>query len=301
MAKALSKYLDAKALLSLANAKMTARYLVEGQFAGAHRSPFHGFAIEFAGHRGYVPGDDLRHLDWKVYFKTHRLVIKQYEQETNFVCHLLIDTSQSMRYGSGAVTKLEYAKHLAMCLTYLVVKQSDAVGLATFDERLRQVFPASMSLTQVYRTAGLFEDLEPANKTEMGSVLLDYAQRVRRRGIVIILSDFFGDTSALIRGVQRLRYDNHEVVLFHILDDWEIHFPFEGITKFVGLEDDDEELTQPEDIRQQYLDRFQEYLRTLRRSCEGNRVEHVLANTAVPHGHMLMGYLNSRRELVSTK
>ena len=298
MAKALSKYLNARTLMYLAHVKMTAKHLVEGQFAGQHRSPFHGFAIEFAGHRGYVPGDDLKHLDWRVYFKTDRLVIKQYEQETNFVCHLVIDKSRSMHYASGGVSKFEYAKQLAMCLTYLIVKQSDSVGLATFDEKLREVFPPSTSLSQVYRTAQLFDDLEPSEKTDLGRILMDYSQRIRRRGIVIVMSDFFGDQESLMRGLQRLRYDHHEVVLFHILDDYEVRFPFEGMTKFIGLEvPEDEELTQPEQIRRQYLSRINEFLRNLRRTCERNRIEHVLANTAVPQGHMLLGYLNSRREL----
>jgi len=301
LAKALSKYLDPAALMYLARANMTAKYLVEGQFAGAHRSPFHGFAIEFAGHRGYVPGDDVKHIDWRVYFKTDRLNVKQYEQETNFVCHLLIDKSESMLYGSGDITKLEYAKRLAMCLTYLIVKQSDSVGLATFDERLGDIFPPSTTMTQVYRAAGLFDRLEASQKTDVGRVIMDYAQRIRRRGIVIIMSDFFGDERSLIRAIQRLRYDHHEVVLFHILDDWELRFPFEGATRFVGLEVPDEEMTQPEHIRAQYLERMNGFIRKLRRGCERNRVEHVLVNTTMSPGHMLLGYISSRREMVASK
>ena len=297
----LSKYLDPKALIRLGNVDITAKYLVEGHFAGAHRSPFHGFAIEFAGHRGYVPGDDVKHIDWSVYFRTGRLCIKQYEQETNFVCHLLIDKSESMLYGSGAYSKLEYAKRLAMCLTYLIVKQSDAAGLETFDEEIRHQFAPSTAVTQVYRVASLFDDLEPSKKTDMGRILMDYSQRIGRRGIVIILSDFFTELRSLLRGLQRLRYDQHEVVLLHILDDHEIRFPFDGMTKFVGLEVPDEELTQPEHIRRQYLERMNAFLRRLRRTCDRNRVEHVLVNTAVPPGHMLLGYLSSRHEMVAHK
>lgn len=301
MAKALSKYLDPRSLMSLSHTSMTAKYLIEGHFAGAHRSPFHGFAVEFAGHRGYVPGDDVKHLDWRVYFKTGKLAIKQYEQETNFVCHLLIDKSESMLYGSGPVNKLEYAKRLAMCLSYLIVHQSDSVGLATFDEHLCDMLPPSTSITQVYRTATLFDDLVPSRKTDVGKIIMEYASRIRRRGIVIIMSDFFGDNKSLIRALQRLRYDKHEVVLFHILDDYEINFPFEGMTKFIGLEVDWEELTQPENIKKLYLERVSDFMKELRRSCERNRVEHVLCNTAVSPGSMLLGYLNSRRAMIGSK
>jgi uncharacterized protein (DUF58 family) len=301
MSSTLSKYLDPRTLSQLLHAKMSAKYLVEGHYAGQHRSPFYGFAVEFAGHREYVPGDDIKHLDWRVYFKTERLAIKQYEQETNFICHLLIDKSESMQFGSTEMTKLEYAKHLATCLTYLIVRRADAVGLGTFDEQLVDVLPPLTSMSQVFQIAELFENLQPTSKTGIGEVLTDYARRIGRRGIVIIMSDFFGDHDSLMRGIQRLRYDNHEVVLFHILDDSELTFPFEGMTRFIGLETAGDHLTQPENIRQDYLDKMNNFIDTLRRNCDANRVEHVLVNTSVSQGHMLMGYLNSRREMVPQK
>src|SRR6476646_2915807 len=229
MAKSiLSRYLDADVLTHVAGRHIEPRDLVIGNLAGAHKSPLSGFAVEFAGHREYVPGDDPRHVDWRVYFNRDKYFVKQYELETNFVCHLVLDVSASMRYGEGEQQKLLYAAQIAMALGYSIVRQSDKVSLFTFDDRVRGFVAPSNSMAQVVRMTEHLDRIDPVEKTGLNRCLAEIAGRLGRREIVMIFSDFFTDVGELEPVLHRLRYDHHEVVLFHAMHHDELTFELGG-------------------------------------------------------------------------
>ncbi len=290
----LSRYLDPAVLTRVAGRRLEPRGLVMGNLAGAHKSPNHGFAVEFAGHREYVPGDDPKHLDWRLYFTRDKFFVKQYEMETNFVCHLVLDVSASMRYGEGSHQKLLYASQMAVLLGHAIVKQSDKASLATFDEEVLAFVPPSNSMAQIARMTEHLDAVEPRKKTRMASCLVELAGRMRRREIVMVFSDFFTDLGALEPALERLRYHRHEVVLFQVLHHDELHFDFQGMVKFVGLEVPEEFVTQPQDLREAYLRALSRFNGTLEEICQRNRVERVLVDTGRGMGEVLIDYLNQR-------
>jgi uncharacterized protein (DUF58 family) len=290
----LFRYLDPKTLSRMANRPLAPRGLVIGNLAGAHKSPLSGFAVEFAGHREYVPGDDPKHVDWRVYFTREKYFVKQYELETNFVCHLALDVSKSMRYGEGAEQKLEYAARMAATLGFAVVRQSDKVSLTTFDTRIRGFVPPSNSMSQAARMTHHLDEIEAVEKTDLAGCLFQLASRTGRREIVMIFSDFFGDLDTLEDALHRLRYQNHEVVLFQTLHHHELTFEFDAMTKFVGLEATDELLAQPEDLRRGYLDAMSRFNEHLEEIAARNRCERVLVDTSQPIHQVLIDYLNRR-------
>ena len=294
----LSRYLDPEVLSRVADRHIEPQGLVIGNLAGAHKSPLSGFAVEFAGHREYVWGDDPKHIDWRVYFTRDKYFIKQYEMETNFVCHLVLDVSSSMRYGEGREQKLLYAAQMATTLGYSIVRQSDKVSLATFDERIVGFVPPSNNMSQVVRMTEHLDQIQPVQKTRMAECLAELTSRMRRREIVLVFSDFFTDLPLLESALQRMRYNRHEVVLFHILHHDELAFEFDGLIKFVGLEDADELLMQPEDLRAAYLRAFQRFETQLDDLCQRNRIERVRVDTGRNLGEVLVDYLN-QRSLVS--
>ena len=293
-ASVLSRYLNPEVLSRVADRTVEPRGLVLGNLAGAHKSPLSGFAVEFAGHRDYVVGDDPKHIDWRLYYKRDRLSIKQYEMETNFVCHLLLDVSASMRYGDDQSQKLLYAAQAATTLGYSIVNQSDKVSLATFDDRVRGYIPPSNSLSQIHRKTHHFDELEPVEKTRMADCLTELTGRMGRREIVMIFSDFFTDMEELEAALQRMRYNRHEVVLFHVLHHHERTFEFEGMVRFLGLEEVSEYLTQTEDIRRGYLDVLQRYETNLDDICRRNSIERVPVDTSLNLGDVLVDHLNQR-------
>ena len=293
-ASVLSRYLNPEVLSRVADRTVEPRGLVLGNLAGAHKSPLSGFAVEFAGHRDYVVGDDPKHIDWRLYYKRDRLSIKQYEMETNFVCHLLLDVSASMRYGDDRQQKLLYAAQAATTLGYSIVNQSDKVSLATFDDRVRGYIPPSNSLSQIHRMTHHLDELEPVEKTNMAECLTELTGRMGRREIVMIFSDFFTDMQALEGALQRMRYHRHEVVLFHVLHHHERSFEFEGMVKFLGLEEVSEYLTQTEDIRRGYLDAVGRYETALDDICRRNSIERVAIDTSLDLGDVLVEHLNHR-------
>jgi uncharacterized protein (DUF58 family) len=265
-----------------------------GNLAGAHKSPLSGFAVEFAGHREYVPGDDPKHIDWRVYFTREKYFIKQYEMETNFVCHLLLDVSASMRYGEGREQKLLYAAQMATTLGYSVIRQSDKVSLATFDERILGFVQPSNSMGQVVRMTNHLDDIQPVHKTRMAECLTELTGRMKRREIIMIFSDFFTDLDALEKALQRMRYNRHEVVLFQVMHHDELDFSFNGMVKFIGLEIPQELLTQPDELRQGYLRAMRKFNDRFEEICQRNRIERVLVDTSRDMGEVFVNYLNQR-------
>jgi uncharacterized protein (DUF58 family) len=290
----LSRYLDPEVLSQIADRHFEPRGLVIGNLAGAHKSPLSGFAVEFAGHREYAPGDDPKHIDWRVYFNRDKFFVKQYELETNFVCHLLLDVSASMRYGEGSRQKLMYASQMAATLGYSIVRQSDKVSLATFDSQVRGFVTPSNSMDQIVRLTQHLDEVNAVEKTAMADCLMELATRMGRREIVVVFSDFFTDLDQIEAAIQRMRYQRHEVVLMQVLHHDELTFPFDSMTKFIGLEIPDELLVQPEDLRRGYLAAFQRFQDRLEEVAQRNRCERVLVDTARPMAETFADYLNRR-------
>ncbi|MEZ0268242.1 MAG: DUF58 domain-containing protein [Phycisphaerae bacterium] len=279
---------------------MHARYVVEGYMAGEHKSPFRGFAIEFTQHREYVPGDDIRHLDWKVLGRTDRYYLKQYEQETNYVAHLVLDGSESMKYGSvgrpggATLTKLQYAKALAACLSYLILHQRDAVAVGTFDTSMRNYIPRTGNLASIHNIMQTLSAFNPTGQTNIGQVLHDLAGQIKRKGITILISDLFDDEAKILDGIQHIRFGGSEVVVFHVMDPYELEFPFQGMVEFDGLELPEKLMTRPREIRKSYLKEVEAFRTRIREGCERQNTHYQLVNTVHPLHEMLAGYLAFR-------
>ena len=263
--------------------------------SGVHRSPFHGFSIEFAEHREYVPGDDIRHVDWKVWSKTDKYYLKQYEEETNLLLYLLLDSSESMSYASGSnVSKFKYAQFVASALAYMVLQQQDSVGLATFDDGVRRYLrPAgqTMHLKEILHVL----DVTPArSKSDLGIVFNDLAERFKKRGVVAILSDFFDEVPRIIAGLKHLRHRRHEVIVFHILDPAELEFPFRDTTLFKGMEGMADLLTEPHALRRAYQEELGTFLETLKKGCRMIDIDYVPLRTDQDLDVALSSYLAAR-------
>jgi uncharacterized protein (DUF58 family) len=291
--------LDADAIARGESLGILARTVVEGYRVGEHRSPFRGFAIEFAQHREYTIGDDIRHLDWKVLGRTDRYYIKQYEQDTNFVAQLLIDGSESMNYGSGKITKLHYAKVLAACLAYLILLQRDAVALHVFDTEMRETMTRTDNIAKIHTIMDRLAAFEATQQTRLGSALSDIARMTKARGIVVVISDLFDDEEAFEKGVQQIRFGGSEVVVFHVMDPYELEFPFEGIVEFIGLEEMPRLKTNPAAIRKSYLESMNAFRQRVRGICDRSGSHYILANTKFPLGEMLSGYLAFRHKVAA--
>ena len=289
------KLLDPRAIARAEALGMNARFIVEGYMAGEHKSPYRGFAIEFAQHREYAPGDDVRHLDWKVQAKTERYYIKQYEQETNFVAHLLLDGSESMKYGSGEISKLEYGKMMAACLAYLILHQRDAVALGIFDEEVQEYLPRSDNRDNLFRIMDRLAGFEPLRGTRLAPVLHGMAGQIKRKGIVIVISDFFDDEEELLQSVQHLRFKGHEVIMMQVLDPCEIDFPFIGNVEFEGLEDLPLIRTRPSQIKKSYHREFEKFRERLRSDVERHQCHFVGVRTDQPLDEVLANYLTFRK------
>ncbi len=289
-----SNLLDPVAIARAESLGLHARFVVEGYMAGEHKSPYRGFAIEFAQHREYTHGDDPRHLDWKVLGRTDRYYIKQYEQETNYVANLLLDGSESMRYGSGQLTKLHYGKMMAACLAYLILHQRDASALGMFDTVVRDYAPRSDNLATIHNLMARLASFEPKEKTNIAAVLHEMARQIRRKGLVIIISDFFDDEAKVLEGIQHLRFGGNEVVVFHLMDPQELDFPFNGQVEFDGLEGSGKIQTRPAEIRKSYLREMEAFRQLLREGCERNNCHYTLVNTAQPLHEVLSAYLGFR-------
>jgi uncharacterized protein (DUF58 family) len=296
MAKQASTFLDPLAIQRAESLGLHARFIVEGYMAGEHKSPFRGFAIEFTQHREYVPGDDVRHIDYKVLGRTDRYYLKQYEQETNYVAHVLLDGSASMKYGSGAITKLQYGKVMAACLSYLILNQRDAVSVSVFDTQVeaRNFIPRTGNLASIHNIMNVLAGFNPEGQTNVASVLHELAGSIHRKGIVILISDLFDDEEKILSGVQHLRFGGNEVIVFHVMDPFELSFPFKGMVEFDGLEVDAKILTRPRDIRKTYLSEIEKFKTRIREGCERNNVHYNLVDTSHALNEVLSGYLAFR-------
>jgi len=288
-------YLDPKTLTKISRLDLKARLIVEGFISGLHKSPYHGFSVEFAQHREYTPGDEIKHLDWKVYGKTDRYYIKQYEEETNLACHMLLDTSESMTYKSrGNISKLEYGCYIVVSLAYLLLEQRDAVSLVTFDNKIQKNLRRSSSPAQLRTIISELNDLKNDEKTNMRRIFHELAEKITKRGMIVIISDFFDDMNNVIEGIRHFRYNKHEVILFHLLDRDEHTFPFLDLTMFDGLEGITPIKTDPRALREAYLKEVKEFTEGLKKECRNNNVDYVLVNTSDTLDHVLSAYLAAR-------
>jgi uncharacterized protein (DUF58 family) len=256
-----------------------------------------GYSIEFAEHREYVAGDDLRHVDWKVFGRTDKFYVKQYEDETNLLCYLVVDGSESMTYASAAASfsKWEYAQSLVGALAWLIVSQQDAVGMSIVDEGICKQIPAAGSPPHISQIIDALESHTPRGATDLGQSLYDLEQRLPRRGIVVVVTDAFDDVNALLAGLQRLRYRQHDVVFFHILDRAEIDFPFQRTTLFHGLEGVPSVVADPHRIRKAYLDEFSGFLRQVERGCRARQVDYLRLSTQQRFEVPLSAFLTRRQ------
>ena len=294
-----TQYLDPELLQKLGDLELVAREVVEGLRVGSHRSPLRGFSTEFAHHRQYAPGDSIRDLDWRVYGRTDRYYTKLYEAETNFDCYVLIDASASMTYSSAKVSKLEYAKFLAASLAYMVLKQRDSVGLSVFDSEVRAYLPPRSAMGIILEIDRLLRDITPTPKTSIAKQLHDIALLMKRRSFVILISDLFADVDDIMAGLDHLRFDGHNVVVFHTLDPYEIEFPFKGTWRFEGLEEELPLTTQPERIREDYLASFNSYLDSLKAGCVGSYIDYTMVDTSRPLDAVLNEFFFMRQSTLN--
>jgi uncharacterized protein (DUF58 family) len=291
--------LHPEAIKRISRLEIRARHVVEGFLSGMHRSPYFGQSVEFLQHREYVTGDDLRHVDWKVWARQDRLYVKQFEEETNLRCTMLVDVSRSMQYGNGALNKYEYACTLASSLAYLILKQQDAVGCVAFDEKVRMTVPTRTRSNHIFAIVDALAVSEPKDKTAMDSVLRQAAESLPRRGMVVLVSDLLVEREGLFRGLKLLRQRGHDVLAFHILDDDELDFLFSGPTRFEGLESIDMLNCNPRALREGYLAALNAYLDEVRRECARNVVDYKLVRTSDPLDAALASFLSARLALMN--
>lgn len=289
-------YLDPKTLDRIKRLDVRARLVVEGYLTGQHESPYHGFAVEFAAHREYTPGDDTRHIDWKVWSKTDRFYIKEYEEETNLKCMILLDSSKSMRYGEKqGWSKFDYGATAAASLTYLLQQQQDAVGLVTFSNRIETHLRPGANPNHLKLMLHEMEKTEPSHETDVSDVFLTLAGMLRQRGLVVLVSDLFVELDDLQAMLRQFRQRHHEVIVMHTLHPDELHFPFEDNTLFRGLETDVQLFTEPRALKKSYLESLEKYMREVKRMCAAAAVDHVLLDTSKPLDAVLSGYLAFRQ------
>jgi uncharacterized protein (DUF58 family) len=294
------KSLDPQTLAEIQGLRLRARHIVEGYVAGLHRSPYHGFSIEFAEHREYVPGDDLRYLDWKVLARTDKLSLKRYEDETNLIAYLVLDVSESMQYQgpTAAMSKLAYAQCLAASLAWLILRQQDAVSLATFDEQVQAFLRPASHPAHLQQVVDVMEGAESRGKTSMGPVFHELAERFSKRGVVVVLSDLFGDPADIVAGLKHFRHRQHDVIVLHMLDPAELDFPFEQPTLFRGLEQLPEVVADPRALRRAYLKEFERYLAQVAQQCRAAGVDYQQVRTDTPLDVVLSSYLAERSRQV---
>ena len=287
-------FLHPEAIKRIARLDLRARHVVEGFLSGMHRSPYFGQSVEFRQHRQYTWGDDLRYVDWKVWAKQDRYYIKQFEEDTNLRMTLLVDVSASMRYGSGHLNKYEYGCTLAVSLAYLVLRQQDAVGCLAFDEAIRAAVPQRTRRNHLDAIIQSLESSHPKDKTDLYSIIRNAAESYPRRGMMVLVSDLLTDRELLFRGLKLLRSRGHDVLVFHVMDDDELDFPFSGPTRFEGLELPQTLNCNPRALRDGYLAALGAYLEEVRRGCVGHRIDYTLLRTSQPLDAALAAFLTHR-------
>ncbi len=290
------KYLKPEVIRQISRLDLRAQFMVKGFLQGLHASPFHGFSVEFSEHRKYTPGDDPKDIDWLVYAKTDKYYVKKFEAETNITGYVVMDLSQSMAYTyRQELTKFEYAICLAAALCYLMIHQHDPVGLIAFDSRVRDSLPPKSKRTQLGNLLSVLSRLKPAGKTDVAHSLSQIAAMLRHRSLIVIFSDLLTEPAPVFESLRRLRHDGHDVILFHILDEAEVNFPFDGMIEFEDPETHDRVAVDASGYRREYLAEVQSFRQAYRRECFGCGVDYVELDTSMQFDKALTEYLLSRR------
>ncbi len=292
------RYLDPLVLSRIRNMELISRFAVQGFFQGLHRSPFYGLSVEYSDHRPYIQGDEIKFIDWKAYARTDHLNIKRFRQETNVQCHLLVDTSASMAYGSGPVRKLDYACYLAAALAYLMLLQNDGVGLALFDDRIRVRIPAKSQGNQLHPILLALSRAVPGPATDIPSALHQLADSITRRGMMILISDLLNDPGEVARGLSHLRHMKHDVIVFQVLDDSELTLPFSDMTEFRDSESEARLRVFPDSVRDAYVARVAAFVEQYRQVCGRGEIDFCALNTSTSLDRALLAYLERRRRLM---
>jgi uncharacterized protein (DUF58 family) len=293
-----ARYLDPAIIARLGTIDLKARTIVEGFLTGLHRSPYKGFSVEFAEYRQYLPGDDLATLDWKVYARSDKHFVKKYEEETNLACHLLLDVSRSMGYASGAITKLQYGSYLTGALAYLMHRQRDSFGLIAFDDSIAALLPASARSGHLRTVLLALERLEVGGGTNVAKPLHDLAAAVRKRGMVVLVSDLLDDPARVLEGLKHFRYRGTDVIVFHILDPYELKFPFEHAARFRDMETEEEVMAVPGSVRDDYIEKIQARIAFYKRELGLVGIDYCLLDTSQPLELGLMAYLMTRHRAI---
>ena len=291
------KYLRPETVALLNSMSLRARLVVEGYIIGHHRSPYHGFSVEFAEHRSYGPGDEIKHIDWKLFGKTDRLYVKRYEEETNLRAHIILDTSKSMLYSSAEVSKLSYANSLAASLSYLMINQQDAVGIAKFSEKIDTFIPPKARPSHLNLILSQLDDKDSGNDTQIGMVLHELADRIKKRGMVILISDLLDKPENIMKGLKHFRHQNQEVIVFHIQDRKESEFDFDTRTKFFDMETGEEIITEPWHIRSNYNELISKLESNYKSNCRENLIDYVPLFTDQSLDIGITEYLKKRSKL----
>lgn len=294
MTDALQRFLDPEVVARIANLELRARQIVEGMISGRHRSPFRGYSVEFAQHREYTRGDDLRHLDWKAWAKSDRLYIKQFEEETNLRTTIVLDASESMAYGGGDANKYEYACRLAATVAYLLLRQSDAVGLVTFDDEIRTEVTHRNPVNHLHALLHAMHVESPKRKTDLHRVLVKLADKLSGRGLIVLISDFLADADSVLKGMRMLRQRQHDVMALHVLHRDEVEFLFQGPTRFEGMESPAKIQCDPRALRSDYLNALNRYLTKLKLAASNAGVDYRLVRTDEPESVVLTTMLQQR-------
>jgi uncharacterized protein (DUF58 family) len=292
-----SRFFDPEGLARLGNRELVARQVVEGFLTGRHRSPYHGFSVEYLDHRAYSPGDDPRAIDWKLLARTDKYHVKLFQDETNLRATILLDCSASMNFTSAALTKVEYASYLAAALAHLMLRQNDAVGLVLFDREVQAALAPRARPSQFRQILEVLDRPPSAGDTDVGAVLHSIAERLKRRGLVIVLSDLIDDEARIASGLQHFRHDKHEVIVFHVMDDAELTFPWDRITRFKDLEGAGRIVTNPNSLRARYLKRLGMFLDGIKTACFERGIGYNLVDTKQPYEVFLAAYLEKRARM----
>ena len=293
-----TNYLDPVFLSQLTNLELVAHCMVEGFFSGVHPSPFHGFSVEYSDHREYVVGDELKFVDWKVYGRTDKLYIKQFQQETNTTVYFLVDSSQSMAFQeAGAVSKLDYASYLTAALTHMMLKQADSVSLLCFADRILNLVPASSRRTHLHAVLAGLQTNRPQGRTRLAEVLHQVAELTKRRGLILLLSDLLDDQQEILDGLAHLKYLEHDVLVFQILDHQELTLDYDGAIQFEDMESTDRLRVHVPSLRSAYQQRVRSFLNEIQKTLGNSAIDYCLCDTSLPMDRAMMSFLAKRRSM----
>ncbi len=290
-----TRFIDPQVLSRISNLELLARGVVEGFITGLHKSPYKGFSVEFLEYRPYTPGDDPMHIDWKLFMRSDRLFIKQFEDETNTSCNILLDISKSMEYSSDQITKFQYGLFLAASLAYFMIRQRDSVGISFFDDRIRESIPAKSSKGHLHTILNSLENIRPGSTTDLGKPFHELADSIKKRGIIVIISDLLDDRERIFDGLRHFRFNGNNVVLFQILDPFEYSFQYKDIVELEDMETGEKILVMSDQIKEAYQHNLEEFKAALNLECGLLGIDYSILETDKPLDNALFQYLSKRR------